>query len=225
LLNRCTDVAAQCMEQYIDTVKVLPPALKSKLLVVACNRGSVNSKILCCLLHPNVKTLDLSECSISDDSVRAIYKCTHLYKLDLNPGRNQNREISTAVLLGLFPNIPYLSVLYLNQCLAVVDEVLASIANNCPLLTKLDIGGCIAVTDTSLKLLNKHKYLTSLNISHSQVSDAGILALVQGECRESLRELRLNNCIHITDFAVESIVHHCTNMEVLILHKNPVSGN
>lgn len=83
------------MEQYIDTVKVLPPALKSKLLVVACNRGNVNSKILCCLLHPNVKTLDLSECTISDDSIRAIYKCKHLYKLDLNPGRNQNREIST----------------------------------------------------------------------------------------------------------------------------------
>lgn len=84
------------MEQYIDTVKVLPPTLKSKLLALACNRGNVNSKILCCLLHPNVKTLDLSGCSVSDDSIRAIYKCTHLYKLDLNPGRNQNREISTA---------------------------------------------------------------------------------------------------------------------------------
>ena len=95
-MNRCTDVAAQCMEQYIDTVKVLPPALKCKLLAVACNRGNVNSKILCCLLHPNVKTLDLSECSISDDSVHAIYKCTHLNKLDLIPGRNQNREIRTA---------------------------------------------------------------------------------------------------------------------------------
>jgi hypothetical protein len=57
-----------------------------------------------------------------------------------------------------------------------------------------------------------------------QVSDAGILALVQGECGESLRELLLENCIHITDFAVECIVLHCTKMEALILDKCPVSG-
>jgi hypothetical protein len=64
-----------------------------------------------------------------------------------------------------------------------------------------------------------------MTVIHFQVSDAGILALVQGECGESLRELHLDKCIHITDFAVESIVLHCTNMEVLSLHKNPVSGN
>jgi hypothetical protein len=62
-------------------------------------------------------------------------------------------------------------------------------------------------------------------VIYFQVSDAGILALVQGECGESLRELLLENCIHITDFAVQSIVLHCTNMEILILHKCHVSGN
>jgi hypothetical protein len=72
--------------------------------------------------------------------------------------------------VDLFPSIPYLSVLYLSHCLAVTDEVTASIADNCPLLTELDIGSCSAVTDTSLKLLKKLKYLTALNISHSQVN-------------------------------------------------------
>lgn len=77
---------------------------------------------------------------------------------------------SFLVLLDLFPSIPYLSGLYLRQCPTVTDEVMASIANSCPLLTELDIGGCSAVTDTSLKLLKKLQYLTSLNISHSQVN-------------------------------------------------------
>lgn len=84
------------MEHYVDVVKELPPALKSKLLVAVSNRGNVSSDILRCLLHPYVKVLDLNECSASDDSVRAIYSCTRLHKLNLNRGRNQNREISTA---------------------------------------------------------------------------------------------------------------------------------
>jgi hypothetical protein len=84
------------MEQYVDVVKQLPPALKSKLLVAAINKGNVSSKILHCLLHPYVKVLDLNECSTSDDSVHAIYACTHLHKLKLNRGRNQDKEMSTA---------------------------------------------------------------------------------------------------------------------------------
>lgn len=84
------------MEQYVDVVKLLPPAIKSKLLVAASKRGNVSSKMLHCLLHPYVKMLDLNGCSVSDDSVQAIYTCTHLHKLNLNRGRHQNRDISTA---------------------------------------------------------------------------------------------------------------------------------
>lgn len=64
-----------------------------------------------------------------------------------------------------------------------------------------------------------------MTVIHFQVSDAGIVALVKGECGESLRELYIKNCIHITDFAVESIILHCTNLEVFILYGYPDSGN
>jgi hypothetical protein len=84
------------MEQNVDMVQVLPHSLKNKLLVVASKRGSLTSKLLHCLLNPDVKILDLSECNACDDSIRAIHKCTHLQKLDLNPGRNQKRDINTA---------------------------------------------------------------------------------------------------------------------------------
>jgi hypothetical protein len=48
---------------------------------------------------------------------------------------------------------------------------------------------------------------------------------VQGECGKSLAELHLQKCLKITDFAIEAIVLHCTNMKVLIFHGCPVSGN
>ncbi|KDR17008.1 protein AMN1 homolog isoform X2 [Zootermopsis nevadensis] len=223
LLTLCVNKVVQDMEQHVDTVQVLPRSLKSKLLLVASKRGKLTVKGLHCLVHPDVKILNLSECNACDDFIHAIHKCTHLKKLYLNPGMKQ-RDISTAVLLDLFPSIPYLSGLYLRQCPTVTDEVMASIANSCPLLTELDIGGCSAVTDTSLKLLKKLQYLTSLNISHSQVSDIGISALVQGECRKSLTELQLQNSPRITEVAIEAIVLHCTNMKVLIFHGCPISA-
>ncbi|XP_069696378.1 protein AMN1 homolog [Periplaneta americana] len=223
LLSLCVDEAVQCLEHNIDTLEMLPPNLKSRLLAVACKRGSVSSDVLECLLHKNVKILDLSECNVSDDSIRLIHKCRYLEKLDLNPGRNQTRDITSAALLDLFPAIPYLSNLYLRRCTAVTDQVTASIASSCPALTELDVGGCVALTDESLKMLSNLKNLCSLNISHSQASDEGILALVQGDCGKSLEELHLENCLHVTDFAIEAIVLHCNNLKILIFDGCPVS--
>jgi hypothetical protein len=60
----------------------------------------------------------------------------------------------------------------MRRCSAVTDDVIASVAVNCLLLKELDIGGCFAVTDKSLNWLKDLKYLSSLNISHSQVSGA-----------------------------------------------------
>jgi hypothetical protein len=57
-----------------------------------------------------------------------------------------------------------------------------------------------------------------------QVSDEGISALVQGECGNSLMELHLEKCLHITDSAIKSIVSHCNKMKILVFHGCHVSG-
>jgi hypothetical protein len=96
LSNRCVDEVVLGMEKHVDTVRVLPRILKSKLLVAASKRGTLTSKILHCLLHPDVKELNLNKCNVCDDSIRAIYTCTHLWKLHLNSEAHQRTGISTA---------------------------------------------------------------------------------------------------------------------------------
>ncbi|PSN33397.1 Protein AMN1 [Blattella germanica] len=199
LRSLCIRKTADCIDGHVETVKVLPANLKTKLLAIVSKRGNLSSIVLESLINPDIKVLDLSECNVDDGSLKVIAQCKHLIKLDLNPGRNQAREISSSALIHLFPNFPYLSILYLRRCLAVTDEVVVSIAVNCKVLQELDVGGCVAV------------------------SDIGILALVQGDSAESLTELHLEKCLQITDFAIESIILYCANIKILIFHGCPVS--
>lgn len=79
-------------------------------------------------------------------------------------------------LLGLWPNLPILKVLYLRRCPGVTDDVIGAIARYCPNLTELDVGGCHAITDAApVALTRTLKHLTCLNLSHSQVSIAFLI--------------------------------------------------
>ena len=88
------DVAVQCIDNYVDAVNNLPLTLKSKLLTAVSRRGTLKTGILKSLIHADVTALDFSESDICDDTINAISQCSQLRKLDLNPGRNQVRELS-----------------------------------------------------------------------------------------------------------------------------------
>lgn len=78
----------------MELLRILPRSLKTKLLTIACKRGTLTSLSIESLLHSELRTLNLSECDVTDGMLNAIQICSQLHKLDLNPGRNQDRNLS-----------------------------------------------------------------------------------------------------------------------------------
>lgn len=226
LFSLALEALAECLDLHVESLQVLPRSLKTRLLTIACKRGTLSTTSLTSLLHSELRTLNLSECDITDGMLEAIQICSELRKLDLNPGRNQERNLGKEGLLSLWPNLPALKVLYMRRCPGVSDDVIEAIAKSCPNLTELDVGGCHAITDAApLALTRTLKCLTSLNLSGTQVGDEGLLQLVQGNCGKSLTELNINHCMRVTDFSIQCIAQNCRNMSILVFQGCPISAD
>ncbi|KAK3923935.1 Protein AMN1-like protein [Frankliniella fusca] len=149
LFSLALKALAECLDLHVESLRILPRTLKTKLLSIACKRGILGTSSLESLLHSELKTLNLSECHLTDGMLRAIQVCSELWKLDMNPGRNQERTLGRDALISLWPSLPKLKVLYLRRCPDVTDDVIAAIAENCPNLIELDVKGCHTITDAS----------------------------------------------------------------------------
>lgn len=93
LHTRALEALAECLEPHIESLSILPRSLKIRLLTIACKRGTLSASSLQSLLYSELKTLNLSECDVTDEMLKAIEVCSQLRKLDLNPGRNQERNL------------------------------------------------------------------------------------------------------------------------------------
>ena len=106
---------------------------------------------------------------------------------------------------------------------SVRDCSLACLART---LTHLDLGGCGLVTDSGVRrltascpalaslslsrwiLVSRPRYLhTYLHIythlSRTKISDRSLFTLSSSRCRNTLREIRVNGCVNITDSGIE----------------------
>ena len=65
--------------------------------------------------------------------------------------------------------------------------------------------------------------MSSLNLSHTKVTDAGIERLFAGndQWSHSLTELRLDNCLSITDYAIEIVLEICDRLNIFLFHACP----
>ncbi|XP_034250527.1 protein AMN1 homolog [Thrips palmi] len=226
LFSLSLEALAECLDPHVELLHILPRSLKTKLLTIACKRGTLTTPSIESLLHSELRTLNLSECNVTDGMLKAIQVCSQLRKLDLNPGRNQDRNLSRDALLSLWPSLPVLKILYLRRCPGVTDDVIKAIAESCPNLTELDVGGCHAITDAApVALTRTLTHLTSLNLSGTQVGDEGLLELVQGNCGKSLTELNINHCMKVTDFSIQCIAQNCRNMSILVFQGCPISAD
>ena len=62
-----------------------------------------------------------------------------------------------------------------------------------------------------------------LNLSKTKVTDAGIERLFVGNYHwsRSMTELRLDNCLQITDYAIETVLEACNRLEIFLFHSCP----
>ncbi|OWK03757.1 AMN1, partial [Cervus elaphus hippelaphus] len=125
------------------------------------------------ILHPEVQTLDLRSCDISDTALLHLCNCRKLKKLNLNSSKENRISITSKASL--------------KRCCNLTDEGVLALALNCRLLKIIDLGGCLGITDVSLQALGENcAFLQCVDFSATQVSDHGVVALVSGPCAKKL---------------------------------------
>jgi len=219
----------------------LPPHLKDALREILTKRGQLTGPQLRSLLHPRVRQVDLSDCTVTDSHVLALAaSCPGLVKLNINQVQYRaglaSRKSSGAVaepeprqqqvgqeaLTKLLAQCRHLSVAYLRGLSGVTDTVVSVLATTARHLTHLDLGGCVQVGDLGLESLSRHcPGLLSLSLARTRVTDAGLAALARATCRNRLQELRIDSCRNVSDDGVEILLDGVTSLRILIFHGCP----
>jgi hypothetical protein len=220
LLNRSVLKVIEFLPSLIEDISTLPVNLKERILYLMQKRGLVVDQNIAQALYDRVSTLDLSECDVTDMSLNVIGSTCHMLRsIDLNAAKSSRPSITSQGVVSLAHGCPYLKVVYLRRCINIDDDAIMALAQCCPQLRDLNIGGCPQITDASLHAVGEHsQLLASIDFSHSNVTDDGIFSLVRGTCCDTLKEVHMNSCNHLTDEAVEAIVHFCPNIAILIFH-------
>jgi hypothetical protein len=211
--------------QPTDSLGILPANLKDKLLRSMSKRGLLTDNNILKLLHRNLRVLDLTGSDVTDASLIYISKyCPELLKIDLNSiGKDPRTSVTSAGIVAVAHGCPMLQVVFLRRCTVINDEAVVALATHCPQLRELNLGGCVAVTDLSLqKLGESSKFLKSLDLSRTSITDDGVVNLVLGSCGQSLQEIHLGGCVRITDEAVEAVSQYCPQIKILLIHDCPL---
>ncbi|XP_078357387.1 protein AMN1 homolog [Oculina patagonica] len=174
------------------------------------------------VLHPALRELELCECTITDDGLACLCICKNLRKLDLNATKHSRESITSKGISKVFSSCCRLQTVYLRRCVYVTDDGVASLTQHCSHLEHLNLCGCVNITDASLQLIALNcRFLQSLNISNTRVTDDGIMHLTSGICQQSLKEVQVSHCVHITDVSIEALLACCPRINILIFDGCP----
>ncbi|GAV62338.1 LRR_6 domain-containing protein [Cephalotus follicularis] len=190
---------------------------------------------------PSLQSLDVSYCrKLTDKGLSAVAEgCHDLRSLYLSGCRFVTDEI----LQGLAKNCRSLEKLCLNGCINITDSGLVDIVNGCRRISFLDINKCNNVGDIGVSSVAKtcSSSLKTLKLLDCyKVGDASILSLAKfcknletlviGGCRDisdesvksfavacknSLKILRMDWCLNISDSSLSCIFTQCRNLEAL----------
>lgn len=137
----------------------------------------------------NLEELGLQGCTNITDSGLSVLGsgCKQLKYLDMNKCTNVGDSGISSVLEACSASLKTLKLL---DCYKVGDEAILFLAKSCKSLETLIIGGCRDISDESIKLL--------------AVS-----------CNRTLKNLRMDWCLSITDSSLSCVLSHCKNLEAL----------
>ncbi|XP_057774036.1 F-box/LRR-repeat protein 4 [Salvia miltiorrhiza] len=137
----------------------------------------------------NLEELSLQGCSnITDSGLTVLVKgCKRLKQLDLNKCSNIGDIGISSISKACSSSLLTLKLL---DCYKIGDESIISLAKHCKNLETLIIGGCRELSDESIK----------------QFASA---------CHDSLKNLRMDWCLNVSDASLECIFFFCRKLEVL----------
>ncbi|XP_067235791.1 protein AMN1 homolog isoform X2 [Chanodichthys erythropterus] len=170
LMSLCAFSVAQRPERY-DEIRMLPAAVKDRLLRIMMTYGRVTDSNISQLVHAGTQTLDLQNCKVSDSAFQQI-NCLQLRTILLRGCT----EITSEGLEVLASRCPGLQVVDLTGCTAVTDSGIQALALHCKCLEVISLRGCTALTDKALLELGTNcRRLHSIYFSGTETTSAWTL--------------------------------------------------
>ncbi|XP_067292627.1 protein AMN1 homolog isoform X2 [Pseudorasbora parva] len=217
LMSLCAFRVAQRSEKY-DEIRMLPAAIKDRLLRIMMSSGTVTDSNISQLVHAGTHTLDLQNSRVTDSALKQI-NCLQLRTILLRGCA----EITSEGLEVLASRCPCLQVVDLTGCTAVTDSGIQALALHCKSLEVISLRGCTAVSDKALLELGTHcRRLHSIYFSGTEVTDQGVIGLATGVCSRNLKELQMVRCRNLTDLAVTAVLANCANIRIFNFHGCPL---
>ncbi|XP_039513674.1 protein AMN1 homolog [Pimephales promelas] len=217
LVSLCAFCVARRCEKY-DEIRMLPAALKDRILRKKMSCGTVTDSNISQLVHAGTHTLDLQNCVVSDSALKQI-NCLQLREILLE----DCAEITSEGVEVLASRCPCLQVVDLTGCTAVTDSGIQALALHCKSLKVISLSGCIALSDQALLELGTNcRRLYSIYFSGTNVTDQGVIGLATGVCSRSLKELQMARCRNLTDLAVTAVLANCANIRIFNFHGCPL---
>ncbi|NXO02494.1 AMN1 protein, partial [Rhinopomastus cyanomelas] len=175
------------------------------------------------VLHPAIESLDLRDCDISDNALLQLCNCKQLKKINLSSFKENRLGITSKGVTALALSCPYLREASFKRCCNITDSGVLALALNCQFLQIVNLGRCSGIMDVSLQALGENcTFLHSVDFSSTQVTDNGVVALVNGTCSKNLKEIHMVCCVKLTDVAVEAVLTCCPNMHIFLFHGCPL---
>ncbi|XP_044517871.1 protein AMN1 homolog [Gracilinanus agilis] len=226
-VSHLLDLGLWCLvkniSRYITDIKLSPPNIKDKMIKIMNFQGRITNSNISEILLPEVESLDLPSCNISDTALLWLCNCRKLKKLNLNSSRENCISITSEGIKVVASSCAFLYEASLKRCCNLTDDSVLALTLNCQLLKIVDFGGCLGITDMSLWALGEHcPFLQSVDFSATQVTDGGVLSLVSGLCTKKLEEIHMGHCVNLTDGAVEAVLTCCPQIHILLFHKFPL---
>jgi len=215
-----------------DNIKTLPPHIKGRILR-SIRKQNLSSDLLAALLHKQVTDLDLEDLDITDQHLQDVAKYKNYRKLNFNQKKKPSFKISEGKencsprasdcgLAQVFVGTHYLHTLFLAGWEDISLSTVSILSTNCPRLRYLDLGHCKSVDDNILEEICQNlAYLESLSLTGSAITDVGLATLGRSPAQETLKELRINKCKHITDDGIELMLEGLQTLEILIFNGCP----
>ncbi|KAF3647693.1 putative pentatricopeptide repeat-containing protein-like [Capsicum annuum] len=163
----------------------------------------------------DLRTLHLAGCRFASDSLMKALSnnCRNVEELGLQGCTN----ITNAGLSVLVKGCRKIKHLDVNKCSSIDDIGISCVSEACSLTLKtLKLLDCYKVGDDSiLSLANYCKGLETLVIGGCRnISDESMKSLAAA-CSGSLKKLRMDWCLNITDSSLDCILSKCRKLEVL----------
>ncbi|KAL1459612.1 hypothetical protein WDU94_011576 [Cyamophila willieti] len=182
------------------------------------NAGSHVKEVATILINPDILRLIWTLEDLSVDYA-LITKCKNLKTLELYLSENCC-NILTFPSCGLFSMFPRLMSLKLNveglSSMLVTDEVVFTLRSSCPQLLSLSLEGCVRLTDQCMEAVSQFSHMASLNLSRTHITDAAFVNIRPSSFLfTSLAELKLQDCLYLTNGIVKCFLIKCPNLILL----------